>query len=333
MAGPLRVEHDVGLARWLPDALADDGTIAVVVPPIFEAYARILHPATLDMPTGETDAWGAPQYASREITWDEAASLIGDRLGERQPWTLWLSRFGEVGYDSPEHGRMVDGHVVPEDTVLPSGVRVPAGSRIQDPEGSDVPLPLLAALAELLVDEHGDAEVLTAAWEGSGLDPSGTSAFFLFDEGMSEREQRREAKRLQAELHAARLASIDPEVTAAMRASEVLGLPREGQGRGHVLLRARLATFRDPRWVESAGLGWIRGGQPEHPDERGRTPNAMWPVEPAAAPAWFVATELDLDCTLVGGSARLIDRLLADPALETERIRPTDTLVDSAAQR
>ena len=57
MAGPLRVEADVSSARWVQEALHEDGTVATLVPPIFDAYARILHPATLETPSG-ADAWG-----------------------------------------------------------------------------------------------------------------------------------------------------------------------------------------------------------------------------------------------------------------------------------
>ncbi|WP_306233764.1 hypothetical protein [Agrococcus beijingensis] len=310
MAGRLRVEHDVSSARWVQAALADLGSIAAVVPPIFEAYARILHPATLETPTGETDAWGTPVYGSRQISWAEAAVLIGDRLGEPQPWSVWLRRFGEIGRDLPDGSRLTERHALPD------------GSRIGEPHDGDIPRPLLATLASLLLEEHGDAEVLSAVWEGRELDPRGSSAFAAFPAGTSWWVRRRETRRLQAEHRAEQVAAVDPEVLAAMRAQRVLGLPREQQGRGHVLLRSPLSVFLDPRWVETAGLGW-RHDRP-YP---GRTPNAIWPVEPHAAPAWFVATDLDLDVTLVGGSARLIDRILGHPAIEAERIRPTDPLV------
>ncbi len=41
-------------------------------------------------------------------------------------------------------------------------------------------------------------------------------------------------------------------------------------------------------------------------------PNLIWPEDRA----WFVASEVDLDSTLVGGSRELIDELLAAPGLE-----------------
>ncbi|SFS09290.1 hypothetical protein SAMN04487783_1236 [Agrococcus baldri] len=298
MAGPLRVERDVGLARWVQESLSDFGSVAANVPPIFEAYARILHPATLETPTSQTDAWGNVQYAAREITWAEAAELIGDRVGEREPSTVWQSRFGDDSIDLPDGRRVFGAH------------------------GLDIPVPLLATLTELLLESHGDAEVLAAVWEGSGLDPRGSSVFLAFPEAASWWERRRETRRAQAEHRAEQTAAVDPEVLAAMRAQHVLGLPREQQGRGHVLLRAQLAAFADPSWVESAGLGWRADRPLEY-----RTPNAIWPVEPHGAPAWFVATDLDLDVTLIGGSAHLVGRVLGHPAIEAERIRPTDPVL------
>lgn len=44
----------------------------------------------------------------------------------------------------------------------------------------------------------------------------------------------------------------------------------------------------------------------------GQTPNLWWPADRA----WCVASEVDLCWTYVGGSVRLIEELLADPALE-----------------
>lgn len=321
MAGRLRVERDVEVARWLQRSLADDTTVRVVVPPIFEAYARILHPASLEAApqeavAGATDAEGADR-ASREITWAEAASLIGDRIGEQQPWTAWLRRFGEVGRDLPDGSRLIEGHVLPD------------GRSIEAPHSGDIPSALLASLTGLLLDEGGDRDVLAAVWEGNGLDVDHPGVVFGWTDEPEPRgpiarwlQRRRQQREMQREHERAVRASIDPEVTAAMRAGDVLGLPREQQGRGHVLLRTRLATFADPAWEQEAGLGW-RDDWHSH----GRTPNALWPTHPQSAPAWFVATDLDLDITHVGGSASLIGRVLAHPSIEAEQVRPTDPLV------
>lgn len=59
-----------------------------------------------------------------------------------------------------------------------------------------------------------------------------------------------------------------------------------------------------------------------------QSPNLFWPADRA----WCVATEIDFDSTLVGGSHQLIDALLADPDLEVWRVQPDDSLQDNADQ-
>lgn len=51
-----------------------------------------------------------------------------------------------------------------------------------------------------------------------------------------------------------------------------------------------------------------------------QTPAAWWPQDET----WSVATEVDLDSTLVAGTAELVARLLADPVLEAFPVRPED---------
>lgn len=52
------------------------------------------------------------------------------------------------------------------------------------------------------------------------------------------------------------------------------------------------------------------------------TPNLMWPIDRS----WCLATEIDFDSTLVGGSQELIADILADDALEAWPIHPDDDL-------
>jgi hypothetical protein len=49
-------------------------------------------------------------------------------------------------------------------------------------------------------------------------------------------------------------------------------------------------------------------------------PSLLWP----AAQSWFVATEVDLDSTYVGGSSQLVEALLADPRLEAWAVSASD---------
>lgn len=53
-----------------------------------------------------------------------------------------------------------------------------------------------------------------------------------------------------------------------------------------------------------------------------QSPNLLWPADRA----WFVATEVDFDSTLVGGRSSLITDLLREPALETAEVEPNDEL-------
>jgi hypothetical protein len=55
-------------------------------------------------------------------------------------------------------------------------------------------------------------------------------------------------------------------------------------------------------------------------------PNLLWPADHA----WFMASEVDFDSTLVGGSAQLIQAIIGSPALEALAIEPAASLTWSA---
>ena len=57
-----------------------------------------------------------------------------------------------------------------------------------------------------------------------------------------------------------------------------------------------------------------------------KSPNLFWPVDHA----WCVATEIDFDSTLVGGSDTLIAAIVDDPALEAWPIGPDASLASDA---
>lgn len=82
----------------------------------------------------------------------------------------------------------------------------------------------------------------------------------------------------------ATLIDLAPEITAS--------------GRRYALYRGRIAEIATVLRVGFLG--------------RFVTPSAWWPEDRA----WCVATEIDAQSTQIGGSAALIQRLLADPSLE-----------------
>jgi hypothetical protein len=53
-----------------------------------------------------------------------------------------------------------------------------------------------------------------------------------------------------------------------------------------------------------------------------RSPNLLWPE----SRKWFVATEVDLDSTILAGGSSLITRILNDPAIEAYLVAPGDSL-------
>jgi len=55
-------------------------------------------------------------------------------------------------------------------------------------------------------------------------------------------------------------------------------------------------------------------------------PNLIWPADRS----WLVASEVDFDSTLVGGSAELIQAIVDSPKLEAWKVEPTDSLAAEA---
>src|SRR5262245_48425529 len=63
-------------------------------------------------------------------------------------------------------------------------------------------------------------------------------------------------------------------------------------------------------------------------DVRQYPPGLIWPNDQS----WFVASDVDFDSTLVGGSAKLIKAIIESPALEAWQVEPTDALTNEADQ-
>jgi hypothetical protein len=58
----------------------------------------------------------------------------------------------------------------------------------------------------------------------------------------------------------------------------------------------------------------------------GQVPNLIWPADHS----WFMASEMDFDSTLVGGSDALIAELMQESSLETEVMLPDYSLAEDA---
>jgi hypothetical protein len=60
--------------------------------------------------------------------------------------------------------------------------------------------------------------------------------------------------------------------------------------------------------------------------EGGRAPNLIWPADRS----WLVASEVDFDSTLIGGSRDLIDAIVSSPVLEAWEVEPDTSLAIDA---
>lgn len=106
----------------------------------------------------------------------------------------------------------------------------------------------------------------------------------------------------------------EAEVVAALwegyGGPEVLAAPRlELPGRAYLLFRGPMRGV----------LGFFTAGQSGF---WGQTPNLLWPADRT----WCVATEIDLDSTVVGGPRPLVDAVVADATLEAFEVHADDSL-------
>jgi hypothetical protein len=108
------VEDDVTAARWIADALRDDATVGSLVPPVFEAYARVFHPAVRypdDDWLPDDEAEPAPD---EDVTWAEVAAFNGRTAHPAMEWASitgsWVFRASEdqpgLWNDAPAEGHL-----------------------------------------------------------------------------------------------------------------------------------------------------------------------------------------------------------------------------------
>lgn len=148
----------------------------------------------------------------------------------------------------------------------------------------------LATLLEVLTPFTGPQDCYHALWEGYGW-LHGGGWFLLSRRG----DPRPEPER--------------PPTPEALR--QALNGPRlQLPGRGYLVFHGPLAAAL--RIGHQAGWEWM------HP----QSPNLLWPEDRS----WCVASEIDFDSTLVGGSEELVDAVLRSPDLDAWAVEPDDDL-------
>jgi hypothetical protein len=246
----LHAETDPERSRWVLDALGPFGTFEGIVPPLFDAAVRILHPAT--------DEAGEP------LRWREVAERAGTVLHPLAQWDD-LSRRDDRRFGAPRLGQL--------------------------------DLDELAAVADVLAGATATPERCSAAfWEGTGV--LGTVAIVAVGarDGSEELPAWHGDDRATGREH--------PAVAAA----ESIALPQ----RESLLFSLDVRALTDPAWARESGFADATGAIVQ-------TPIALWPDDRA----WYLASEIDLDSTLIGGSEQLVDRILAladDGVIEALRL-------------
>ncbi len=173
--------------------------------------------------------------------------------------------------------------------------------RLADPWGRDerwdtppgqldaAQLPTLLDVLAAHTERGADAEVVAALWEGYGWIQGGSAVVrvTLGPDGTTTEHP-------------------PPAFPADVMAAPRLELPH----RAYLLFRGPLAGVR-PFFAAGDSGFW------------GQTPNLLWPADRT----WCVATEIDLDSTVVGGPRALIEGLTTHPDLEAFVLDEGDSLM------
>jgi hypothetical protein len=168
----------------------------------------------------------------------------------------------------------------------------------------------LTALVGLLRGFTDPDTVTAAFWNGSSWE-GGRLLATAWAEGRTPLWRVPPLRRLAAARRMRQGPPTGPDIDPAVLASPRLELP----AREYILLAGALddvATLATG--TATADVAPFRPGD--------RTPSLLWPDDHS----WCVATEVDLDSTLVGGPDALIDAVLADATLEAFGVSQDDRL-------
>lgn len=328
--------------QWTPDVAAGDWlrerldrtwqppfSMHMVVPRGFEAYARILHPATRERPVGRAwpplphDAhhreWRAferaqPEIDTEQVRWGEVARTFGAPLRPTTPWGRL------VGYTEPYNNDPA------EDA---------EGWRYNEPEQGRLDPDVLAAIAPLLAAHTstphaggitiwegwggllgfmGSASASASfGWTGAG---AGAGAAVTDGEPAIAPEASTTGGFAYTSLEAMKARSIHnpwndgyakERWIPGVLSDEISRGPRlELPNRAHVLFTGGIDAFADASWPER--VPWTDPTSPWFT----QSPSMMWPEDRA----WVLVTEIDFNSTIIAGSRQLVDAICADPLLE-----------------
>lgn len=255
LGSDLKVVDGAGDGAWIEPALGGDlGAVTEQVPKLYEAYARVFHPASDDQ--------GNP------VTWADVTRRLGRTAHPEMQWHQIVGTADTFGIE----GSNWSGNI--------------------------------PSLGEMEIE---DLDLLCAVLGEHTADPE--RCYF----GLCEIN------------HHPLVDAVEAEQGKQPR----LELP---VGRDHLVLAGPLAAVIQIGDADPPGLTSFAPVGAEEPWERPEpnptdpfwreAPSLIWPADHS----WFVASEVDFDSTLVGGSRALIDALVAAPGLETHQVQPDTKL-------
>jgi hypothetical protein len=171
---------------------------------------------------------------------------------------------------------------------------------IGTPESGNLPAHLLRIACDTLAEHTGTPDrCLFGVWNGCGWLQESACEIVFTPIGTSDTPPAIVSD-------APDPASLSPLAPAAVAKLPLVHLPQ----RDYFLFEGPLEAAMD--------FGWYIGGTHFVP----QSPNLFWPDDHD----WCAASEIDLFCTLIGGSNELVDRLVSDPRLEAWRVLPNDSV-------
>lgn len=306
---------EISAGDWLHERIDTEWStppsMHLVVPRGFEAYARILHPATRDRPVGREwpplpqdrhrPEWAAfaeaqPEVDTEHVRWGDVAREFGTTLHGEGQWHRIVGR-DEVRGEEPQDA---------------------AGWRYQDPEAGRLdPESLARAATVLAAHTTTPDDGYVAVWEGwggmaGGMGSLSASASFGWDEAGEPTTTAHEALLARSIRNPwndgyAKERWIPGTLSDEASRGARLELPM----RNHVLFTGGINKFVDASWAARAPWAdpaafWST-----------QSPSLIWPADRA----WVLVTEVDYDSTIVCGSAALIAALCADTEIEALPLR------------